>query len=118
MIAYLSTTSKVLHNTAASSLTSCGLLPVFSNCRMTPTTISSPIPSISILGSDDPRGEGGGVCSCATAVLLDDLVLVFNDNGGAALLCDRLTRLDGGASALVAGVVDCDDRFATDARDD
>lgn len=85
---------------------------------MTPTTISSPIPSISILGSDDRRGEGGGVCSGATAVLLAGFAFVVTGDGGDGIPCDRFTRFDGGTSALVDGVATCDDRFATDARDD
>ena len=57
------TESLVVERTAASSLMRCGLLPVFSNCSMTPVTISSLMPSVSILVSYDAPGEGGGVCS-------------------------------------------------------
>ena len=53
-----------------SSLIKCGLFPVFSSCSITPTTISSLIPSVSTLLSVDARGEGGGVFSYVTRPLL------------------------------------------------
>lgn len=60
---YLDTASLILERTVESSLIKCGLLPVFSSCSITPTTISSLMPSVSTLLSVDARGEGGGVCS-------------------------------------------------------
>ena len=62
-------------STAASSFTRCGRLPVFCNCMMTPSTISSLMPSRSISfgvtsshsgSSPSAPGDGGGVCSYLT----------------------------------------------------
>lgn len=66
----LATLSLVVPRTAASSLIRCGLLPVFSNCSITPVTISSLIPSVSIFASPTAPGEGGGVWSKVTLPLL------------------------------------------------
>lgn len=71
---YCSTILTFCDRMAASSLTKCGLLPVFCSCIMTPSTISSFIPSKSIsLGctsssrsSVTASGEGGGVFSYFT----------------------------------------------------
>ena len=62
-VPYLDTASLILDRTVESSLIKCGLFPVFSSCSMTPTTISSLIPSMSTLVSVEARGEGGGVFS-------------------------------------------------------
>ena len=62
-ISYLDTASLILDRTVESSLIKCGLLPVFSSCSITPTTISSLMPSVSTLLSVGARGEGGGVSS-------------------------------------------------------
>lgn len=40
-VPYVETASLMFDKTAASSLMRCGLLPVFSSCSITPTTISS-----------------------------------------------------------------------------
>ena len=69
-IPYLDTASLILDRTVESSLIKCGLLPVFSSCSITPTTISSLMPSVSTLLSVEARGEGGGVFSYATRPLL------------------------------------------------
>ena len=63
IIAYAETASLIFDRTIASSLIKCGLFPVFSNCSITPTTISSLIPSVSTLRSVYAPGEGGGVFS-------------------------------------------------------
>ena len=61
---YLETASLMVDSTIASSLIKCGRFPVFSNCSITPTTMSSLIPSVSIVWRvDGPPGDGGGVCS-------------------------------------------------------
>ena len=61
----LETESLVFERTVASSLIKCGLFPVFSSCSITPTTISSLIPSVSYLLRLDGSGDGGGVSSYA-----------------------------------------------------
>jgi hypothetical protein len=111
---YLETESLMFDRTAASSLMRCGLLPVFSSCSITPTTISSEMPSVStLLISVAERGEGGGVFSYAALpllfglaaketalagvdVLVDDRDLdgIFGD--GESEVCDRLIFLIGG----------------------
>ena len=63
---YPATLSLVVLRTTASSLIRCGLFPVFSNCSITPVTISSFVPSVSIFASVLAPGEGGGVCSKVT----------------------------------------------------
>jgi len=67
---HLETASLIFDRTVASSFIKCGLFPVFSNCSITPTTISSLIPSVSIFLSVNDRGEGGGVFSYAGLPLL------------------------------------------------
>lgn len=95
-----------------SSFIRCGRLPVFSSCSITPVTISSLIPSVSILILSVAPGEGGGVCSYAVLPLLlglstakeTDLVEEDVDNRGrnAAVgeassdACDRFIFLAGG----------------------
>jgi len=55
---------------AARSRMRCGRFPVFSSCSMTPTTMSSLIPSMSTLRNCGFKpGEGGGVCSTAGLLL-------------------------------------------------
>ena len=79
---------------------------------MTPTTISSLMPSVSTLLSVDARGEGGGVCSYATRPLLlgrsakdtaltecevaDDFGLDGDVGEGDLEVCDLLIFLVGG----------------------
>lgn len=58
--AYLSIAGMVVASTDESSLTKCGLLPVFSSCWIAPTTISSLMPSMSILLCPSLSGDGGG----------------------------------------------------------
>ena len=68
---YVETASLTVDSTMASSLIKCGRFPVFSSCSITPTTISSLIPSVStLLRVDGPPGDGGGVCSYAARPLL------------------------------------------------
>ena len=119
---YPSTASLVVERTVESSLIRWGRLPVFSSCSMTPTTMSSLMPSMSILASFIAPGEGGGVCSYAVLPLLlgrsvaneTDFVAdeaVF-DRGrdvvgveASSAVCDRLTFLAGGeddSAAVVA----------------
>lgn len=61
---YLCTMPIVCCRMFASSLSRCGLLPVFSSCSITPTTISSFMPSVSILKAP---ASGGGVASTPAA---------------------------------------------------
>lgn len=109
---YLDTASLILDRTVASSLIKCGLFPVFSSCSITPTTISSLMPSVSTLLSVDARGDGGGVCSYATRPLLlgrsandttlvecevaDDLGLGGDVGEGELEVCDLLIFFVGG----------------------
>ena len=95
-----------------SSLIKCGRLPVFSSCSITPTTISSFIPSVSTLLSVEARGEGGGVFSYAARPLLlgrsakdttlmefdvaDDLGLDGDVGEGEFEVCDLLIFFVGG----------------------
>ncbi len=85
---------------------------------MTPVTISSLIPSVSILLWPSAPGEGGGVCSYAflpllfgrsakeTALVADDAVDDRGRDGEVDAVevdvCDRLTLLVGGGSVSVA----------------
>lgn len=78
---------------AASSLSKCGLLPVFSSCSMTPTTISSLMPSVSILKAPP---SGGGVASTPAAT--------------RAGFCDWSCLLKTGGDALEADVEEAGDR--------
>lgn len=95
----------------ASSLIRCGLFPVFSSCSITPTTMSSWMPSVSILLLPSAPGDGGGVSLYAALPLLlgrstnetflaDVTVADRGRDGdmgeGAADACDRLTFLVGG----------------------
>lgn len=59
----LRTASFVVERTVESSLIRWGRLPVFSSCSMTPMTMSSLIPLMSILVLSVAPGDGGGVCS-------------------------------------------------------
>lgn len=111
-ISYLDTASLILDRTVESSLIKCGLFPVFSSCSITPTTISSFMPSVSTLLSVEARGEGGGVCSYATRPLLlgrsandtalvecevaDDFGLDGDMGGGEVEVCDRFIFFVGG----------------------
>ena len=84
---------------------------------MTPTTISSLIPSVSILlRVEGPPGDGGGVCSYAARPLLfgrsaKETFLVMEavrgreGKVGEGVLegCDRFTFLAGGDSSGCAG---------------
>lgn len=74
------------------SLIKCGLLPVFSNCSITATTMSSLIPSVSILRTLSD-GEGGGVCS-VTLLCGDCFGDADGDNGVSS--CDLLSLFAGG----------------------
>ena len=106
-----------LHSTAASSLTSCGLLPVFSSCRMTPVTMSSLMPWVSNRTSTDgPVGEGGGVSSKARLAFFS--VLTTLGEGGDDV-CDRLIFFDGGTSVELAVPEPAEggERFAGSARE-
>ena len=110
--AYLETASLIVDRTIASSLIKCGLFPVFSSCSMTPITISSLIPSVSILLRVEGPGEGGGVCSYAALPLLfgrsaKETFLVMDavrgrggevGEGVCDVWCDRLTLFAGGES--------------------
>ena len=110
---HLRTASFVVERTVESSLIRWGRLPVFSSCSMTPITMSSVSPSMSILILLAAPGEGGGVCSYAVLPLLlgrseaneTDLVVEedVDDRGrddaideASSEVCDRLTFLAGG----------------------
>jgi len=67
---YVNTASLILDKTVASSLIKWGRFPVFSSCSITPTTMSSLMPSVSTLPSAAGPGEGGGVFSKAALPLL------------------------------------------------
>jgi len=111
----------MVDRTVASSLIRCGLLPVFSSCSITPVTISSLIPSVSILLWFWAPGEGGGVCSYAflplllgrsakeTALVAEDAVDDRGRDGEVGVVacdgCDRLTFFVGGRSVSVATAV-------------
>lgn len=101
--------------TAESSLTRCGLFPVLSSCCIAPTTMSSLMPSVSILLSSSLAGDGGGDSSIALfgfssliliAVVLGGLISPFGD----AEPCERLLFFDGGSSpsTTVLGGEGCD----------
>ena len=78
---YFSTIGRVCCSTAASSFNRCGLFPVLSSCSMTPTTISSFMPSVSTLKPARSPGDGGGVVS-ATRLAVDRSrsCLIFGDD--------------------------------------
>ena len=100
---------------AASSLTKCGRLPVFSNCSITPTTMSSLIPSVSILGATRSAGDGGGVCSMVARrpegrtdcrfTWVEEVEEAEGSGDSEPAWCDLLTFLGGGNWSSVA----CDD---------
>lgn len=104
----LSTTLKLLMSTAASSLMRCGLFPVDSSCCRTPTTISSLMPSVSILVFLELPGEGGGVCWAPGPA---GRCRGGESGAGAGvvevMVCERLRRFAGGSVVLspVAEVV-------------
>lgn len=98
---YFSTAAMLCVRIAASSLTRCGLFPVFSSCRIVPTTTSSLMPSVSILCTEAAPGDGGGVCSA-------------NRDGGSALM--RMFVDVGGLIDVGGGVVEPCDHFAFFAR--
>lgn len=76
--------------TVASSFIRCGLFPVFSSCSITPTTMSSFIPSVSIFVPAKDRGDGGGVSSYTT------LPLLFGRSANETTFADEFDRgLDG-----------------------
>jgi len=99
--AYFRTASFVVDSTAASSFIKCGLFPVFSNCSITPITISSLIPSVSTFTSPTAPGEGGGVCSYAVLPLLlgrsakvtdlEAVDVLVSDRGLAGVVCDAVS---------------------------
>lgn len=106
--AYLSIAGIVVASTDESSLTKCGLLPVLSSCWIAPTTISSLIPSTSILLSPSLSGDGGGD-SAAPRFGFCSLVRMAVDRGGLmsprvgeALPWDRFDFLTGGSSPSTA----------------
>lgn len=104
---YCATLSLVEPRTVANSLIRCGRLPVFSSCSMTAITISSLIPSVSILMSKcESPGEGGGVCATPSRRLLGLKAILSmvettdapgEETGDTGVLspCDRLTRFEG-----------------------
>ena len=110
--AYFATASLMVDKTVASSFIRCGLLPVFSSCSITPVTMSSLIPFVSILLWPSAPGEGGGVCSYAFLPLLlgrsakettlaadeavDDLGRDGEFDDVEFAVCDRLTFFVGG----------------------
>ena len=112
------TASFVVDNIAANSFIKCGLLPVFSSCSMTPTTISSLTLSVSMRLSSAAPGDGGGVCSYAALPLLfgrsaketvlvedeavDDRCLRGEIGEDVFDVCDRLTFFVGGCWVSVA----------------
>lgn len=113
---YFATLSLVDARTVANSLMRCGRLPVFSSCSMTAITMSSLMPSVSILVSKcESPGEGGGVCSKparrllgleTTSSVAEMTDAPEEDTGDTGLLwsCDRLILLEGGGSTSVVGV--------------
>lgn len=108
MFSYLSMALIFVARTAASSLTRCGLLPVFSSCWIAPTTISSLIPSISTLLSPSLIGEGGGDKAAARLDLSSFMRMAVDRGGlmsptvGVWRACDRLGFLTGGSSPSTA----------------
>ena len=112
------TASFVVDNIAASSFIKCGLLPVFSSCSMTPTTMSSLTLSVSMRLSSAAPGDGGGVCSYAALPLpfgrsaketvlvedeaVEDRCLSGEIGEDVFDVCDRLTFFVGGCWVSVA----------------
>jgi len=120
---YLSTIGIDVASIAASSLSRCGRFPVFSSCSITPTTISSLIPSVStFVCPDSPSGDGGGVSATRPAGFGCSL-LNRKDEGRGGVVgvetfevaeCDRLTFFEGGwcspeTEAEEGGEGRCDD---------
>jgi len=113
---YLSTAGTVGDKTAASSLTRCGLFPVLSSCLNAPTTMSSLMPSVSILLSPSRKGEGGGDNS-ATVLGFSSFIRMFVVRGGLispetdeVVPCDHFVFLIGRSSpsTIVLGGEGCD----------
>ena len=118
-VPYLDTASLVVERTVESSLIKCGLFPVFSSCSITPTTMSSLIPSVLTFLSVEARGDGGGVCSYTARPLLrgrsakdtaltgfevaDDFGLAGDVGEGELEECDRLIFFVGGCGGISAG---------------
>ena len=104
--AHLSTMEIEFARTAPSSFSRCGLFPVFSNCRITPTTMVSSIPSVStFVCPDSPPGDGGGVFSAIRPALFGRssrkrMVVVRGGLAGVGEVelevCDRLIFFEGG----------------------
>lgn len=107
---YVSTILTDRDNIAASSFTRCGLFAVCCNCTITPSTISSLMPSKSISrlifpssfpsSNSSASGEGGGVFSYFNMPLFR--VSRFDGGGdmgaGETEPCDRFIFFDGGKS--------------------
>lgn len=106
MVTYLSTQCSFVASTAANSFTKCGLFPVFSICCIVATTMSSLIPSVSILLLvPSATGEGGGDNSLARCgrPSLNRIVVVrgglIRPGGGEVDVCDRLDFLGSGSAS-------------------
>ena len=118
---YASMVGTQLASTAASSFDVCGLLPVFSSWRITPTTMSSLMPSVSTLDTPRAPGEGGGVCSAPRGgfVVMSVLTRMFFVEGGlmapgggdAEVFEPPLDRFGGGPSTSVEADDGCLARF-------
>ena len=106
--AYFSIAGIVVARMAESSLTRCGLLPVLSSCCIAPTTISSLMPSISILLSPSLIGDGGGDNAAARFGFSSFMRMAVERGGlisprvGEACPCDRFDFLTGGSSPSMA----------------
>lgn len=106
--AYLSIAGIVVARIDESSLTKCGLLPVFSSCWIAPTTISSLMPSMSILLSPSLSGDGGGDNAAPRLGFCSFMRMAVERGGlmspmvGEALPCDRFDFLTGGSSPSTA----------------
>lgn len=106
-LADFSTQCSLVASIAASSLTRCGLLPVFSICCMVPTTISSLMPSVSILLLPSVTGEGGGDNSVArrgrSSLQRIDVVRggLISPKVGDVEPCDRFGFFTGGSSPSI-----------------
>jgi hypothetical protein len=107
---YVSTSLTELDSMAASSFTKWGRFPVFCSCTITPSTISSLIPSKSISlftshcfkPSASGSGDGGGVFSYFI-IVFDSLFAGGDIGDGDSELCDRFIFLDGGSVEFVEG---------------
>ena len=106
--AYFSMAGIVVASTDESSLTKCGLLPVFSSCWIAPTTISSLMPSMSILPSPSLGGEGGGDNAAPRLGFCSFMRMAVGRGGlmspmvGEALPWARFDFLTGGSSPSTA----------------